>query len=227
MREDIAKVIVTRPRVGGDDGYQLRRGRRQSKDSMLWDNLPKKEGMRSVNIRNYNGKYLSDFLAPIQGFLKKNVGRPWDKVNSEIRKNLKMTSTTQRHVLDHIYNQYVTLKPLFDSDGNPSAPGRWGSTLRDGEYYVDMKGILRRYKAPKSPRKPKEPVKFVPLDDTHCYEFRKGSWFEGTLKVPAQDELERELGSKFHRRMIPQPVWVYRQLSSKEIKRLGLPKISL
>ncbi len=54
-------------------------------------------------------KWLNENLAPLKRFLGKQVGRPWDKVYSEIAENLKPTSTVQQHVRDHI-EDFVALK---------------------------------------------------------------------------------------------------------------------
>lgn len=174
MRKDIAKVIVERPRYGGGGKYQLRQDRRKGKDPLHWESLPKQESLKAVNIRGYNGKYLNDYLAPIKGFLSKNVGRPWDKVNSEIRKHLKPRSTMHRHVLEHIYNGFVELRPMFKEDGTVLRDD--GRPFYDGNWYVDRQGILRAYKEKKRKKvKPKEEIRVI--NDYEEYRKIDGIWY--------------------------------------------------
>jgi len=174
MRKDIAKVIVERPRYGGGGKFQLRQDRRKGKDPLQWEDLPKQESLKAVNIRGYNGKYLNDYLAPIRGFLEKNVGRPWDKVNSEIRKHLKPRSTMHRHVLDHIYRGFVELKPMFRDDGSILDEG--GRPLRSGDLYVDQHGLLKKYKEKKRKKKKSNPD-IRRLNDFEEYQKLDGVWY--------------------------------------------------
>ncbi len=155
MRNDIAKKLVERPRFGGDGKANLRSDRRKGKNPEKWDDLPKKESMKFPNIRYYSGKYLNEYFPPLKGFLRKNVGRPWNKVNSEIREHLRPSSTTQKHVLDHLYRDFVELTPMW-IDGVPhrSDLGYGGEfmPLSPGEFYVDPHGLLKAFKPKKGYR---------------------------------------------------------------------------
>ena len=64
-------------------------------------------------------KTLNENLAPLRRYLESQVGRPWNKVWSEIAKNLKPSSTVQQHVRDHIPD-FVAIK----------------TSLKDGEVWV-------------------------------------------------------------------------------------------
>ena len=105
MREDMAKVIVERPRIGGQGN---RKGRPQS-----FEELPSKEGIRQ---RISDEKGLNENLAPLRCFLANQVGRPWNKVYAEICANLKPTSTVQQHVRTHLAD-FVALKRNCASSG--------------------------------------------------------------------------------------------------------------
>src|SRR5215510_8859532 len=94
----MAKVIVERPRTGGQNN---RKGRRRD-----FDELPGKEGI-SRGVSDH--KNLNVNLAPLRRFLASQVGRPWDKVYAEICANLKPTSTVQQHVRAHLAD-FVALK---------------------------------------------------------------------------------------------------------------------
>lgn len=92
MRKDMAKVIVERPRLGGGKS----KGRR---GNVPFEDMPSCEGMRRPHE---NSKSLNENLPPLRRYLHSQIGRPWDKVYSDICKNLRPTSTIQQHVRDHV-----------------------------------------------------------------------------------------------------------------------------
>jgi len=116
MRADMAKVIVERPRR---KGYATRAGR----PSHVED-LPSTEGMRAPHVRHWGGKELNENLAPLKRFLISRVGQPWDKVYSEISENLRVDSTVQAHVRDHV-TDFVAVN----------------CSLRDGKIWVHDYGV--------------------------------------------------------------------------------------
>lgn len=91
MRSDMAKVIVERPRFGGSWSKEY--------PAPDWDAQPRRESLRA---RWRSRKGLNENLAPLRRYLRKQVGRPWDDVYSEICANLRVTSTVQQHVRDHV-----------------------------------------------------------------------------------------------------------------------------
>lgn len=102
MREDMARVIVVRPRIKPRNN---RKGRR-----LKYDDLPKHEGMRRCNGLRGDRKELNENLAPLRRYLESQVGRPWDKVYSEIAARLRVDSAVQQHVRDHL-RDFVAVKP--------------------------------------------------------------------------------------------------------------------
>lgn len=76
MRKDMAKVIVTRPRIV--DSVR-RRGRARSDDL-----LPKGVGLRRDAMEHGGFKALNENLAPLRRYLERQVGRSWNKVFGEI-----------------------------------------------------------------------------------------------------------------------------------------------
>lgn len=112
MRNDMAKVIVERPRRAG---YATSPGRAVHNP----DCMPSKQGMRAPHVRHYGGKELNENLAPLKRFLMSRVGQPWNEVFSEISKNLRVTSTVQAHVRDHV-TDFVSVN----------------TSVRDGEIWV-------------------------------------------------------------------------------------------
>lgn len=133
MRDDMAKVIVERPRI--PDRFE-RKGRARP-----LEDLPQHEGMRRPHLLNSWGKELNENLQPLRRYLERQVGRPWDKVYAEIAKNLRADNTVQQHVRDHL-KDFVAVTPrrVFEGWRNRSGSGLWYQPL-----YVDpVTGLLCR-----------------------------------------------------------------------------------
>ena len=150
MRGDMAKVVVERPRTGG---HGARRGR-ACRDVDL---LPKRKGLQRAALEKGDRKQPSDYLAPLRRYLLSQVGRPWNKVWSEICGQLRPTSTMQQHVRDHVFD-FVAVRGVHIRDGEIYIAHPWGPTrpLRESwiELWVDPRtGILRRNRNPWSFRK--------------------------------------------------------------------------
>ena len=94
MRDDMAKVIVERPRI---PAFNCRKGRPQA-----LEDLPAREGMRRPHALRGDRKELNENLTPLRRYLERQVGRPWDKVYSEIAAHLRVDNTVQQHVRDHL-----------------------------------------------------------------------------------------------------------------------------
>ncbi len=140
MRDDIAKVIVERPRARRR-WAKAEKGIRRTKE---WKNhdAPTKMPMQPAEGER---KHFTDLLAPLEGLIKKNIGRPWDKVYKEICEHLKPNSTMQKHVLDHVKRDLVERNCQFDVNGFPwRSPGRYEMPLGKGELYVDKQGFIRK-----------------------------------------------------------------------------------
>lgn len=142
MREDMFKVIVERPRWG----------RKYAKKSKLrYDKCPDRKratGRRMVLEHAGYTKSLNENLAPLKRYLDKQVGRPWNKVYSEICQNLDTGSTVKQHVRDHL-TDFILVKVSVDPSGRlysanawgkPEAPDHWWAKL-----YVDPNdGLIKR-----------------------------------------------------------------------------------
>lgn len=147
MREDMPKVVVERERLYGNTGYHHYRASRKHNIS---EEAPYGEGIRRPY--DWDRKSLNENLSPLRGFLRSRVGKPWDKVYSEISENLKPSSAVQQHVRDHV-KTYVTLELIVKSDGYYSRGTRnWEQRLYKGSMYVDKNGILRVLKRDLPPK---------------------------------------------------------------------------
>jgi hypothetical protein len=143
MREDMSKVVIERPRWGHRLPSSKTRLRIRCYDpEKEYDNLPKRvSGSRSKHIRAGEIKYFSDLLGPLRRFLRKNVGRPWDMVYSEMKESLDDRKVTGRHVFEHVDGEVET-HAFIDGDGELY---KWGYSGRRSVYgfYVDPRtGLL-------------------------------------------------------------------------------------
>jgi hypothetical protein len=133
MREDMAKVIVERPRI---KPRNARKGR-----SGAIDDLPHREGMRRGHQLRGETKSFNDNLAPLRRYLEAQVGRPWNKVYSEIAAGHHVDSTVQHHLRGHL-RDFVDVAPRRGLSG-------WDRAFRSGLWiqplYVDpVNGLLCR-----------------------------------------------------------------------------------
>ena len=147
MREDMSKLIVARARL--NSGAQ-RKGRAKDLEDM-----PLHEGMRRAQELRGNPKYLNENLAPLRRFLERQVGRPWNKVYADIAAHLRVTSTVQQHVRDHLHDFVaVVARENIRSKRGASPGGIWGQ-----EFYVHPStGLLCRtdkLRKAKARRRPK------------------------------------------------------------------------
>jgi hypothetical protein len=172
MREDMAQVIVERPRrmFGAP-----RKGRERT-----FDQMPAREGMRRPHLLNGNPKEFNEYLAPLRRYLEGQVGRPWDKIYSEIAKRLRVDNAVQQHVREQLHD-FVAIHAVMDFAGER----RWRQDL-----YVDpTTGLLCR-----TDRLPQEkvrlrarhnrqarPVERVPLAIDRDLRLIEGIWYEVRL----------------------------------------------
>ena len=108
MREDMAKVIVERPRHGG--GLKYPRGSTRANDSLSIDQWHGREAMKRPWQQWSKQKHLNENLAPLRRFLRSRLGRPWDKVYGEICQRINRDSAVQLHIWQHLA-QYVCTDP--------------------------------------------------------------------------------------------------------------------
>lgn len=146
MRKDMSKVIVERPRTGrAVAGLRPGRTRALVDD----DGEPiKVKGAREPKGRAVKTKNLNETLNPLKRYLASNVGRPWNKVYSEISEHLKPTSTVQQHVRDHLQD-FVAMKTRMKGGKVVVSSARFGGERPLEEdfslYYVHPRtGLLRK-----------------------------------------------------------------------------------
>ena len=188
MRPDMAKVIVERPRIKSW-AWQKPKGYAKRMKDYGDDGPPRREGIRS---RWHNGsKCLNEHLGPLRRYLDTQVGRPWDKVFSEICAHIDRSNPVQDHVRDHVEQYVVTNVLLVDGVACHGGGDRnYGKPLREtgwkAWYVCPKSGLLRKVKiVPKAIRQAKKkiipPVR-VRVSDTLQCRFFDDAWHLVTLK---------------------------------------------
>lgn len=183
MREDMAKKLVgdthrTTPRITWKD----RRAASKTKIRKDPDALPKRERMKERY--GYDLKEFGEFFPPLLGYLKKNAGRPWSKVFSDLSKSLKGGGAVIDHVYVHLW-QFVERNPKWIDGWPHSAEFRHKgehSPLRKGDFYVDRYGILREVKKKQPRPKGKKQDRRVIISDLEQYRRINGVWFHVYFK---------------------------------------------
>jgi hypothetical protein len=221
MREDMARVIVERPRI---KAFNVRKGRGGDFDAM-----PRREGMRRGHAERGDRKELNENLAPLRRYLVRQVGRPWDKVYSEIAARLRVDSAVQQHVRDHLHD-FVAIAPRRNIRS-------WRSSLRPGlwwqELYVDPRtGLLCRTDRLPEERsrriarrnRPKPAVERIALAEDRELRLIEGLWYEVSL-APLPEPVYRA-----YREIIKRPLAPYSRNgrifeADMEIRRLASPAV--
>jgi hypothetical protein len=161
MRADLKDVIVNTGRRKSD--YKRKPLRNLNEEQI--EALPYREGIRPKSIY----RDLTDRLKPLYGFLKKNAGRPWNDVFSEICEHADPRNIRGKHLRDH-----VRLLVIGSGGREDFLWWHW----RHIAFYVDEKGILRyngerkRYKY-----KPELNPDRCQIGD-NFYERTNGCWFQ-------------------------------------------------
>jgi hypothetical protein len=154
MRPDMVKVIVERERTGHIRNYHLARHKKKFNPKDLEEAVTH-EGM-AVRHKYFYGdaKSLNENLSPLKGFLRSRVGKPWNKVYSELNAFVNPKNPVQMHIRQHV-NGYVALHVHKDRYGNYYRDSPWVGRIlfKVGELYVNHEGILCEAKAPKQKTK--------------------------------------------------------------------------
>jgi hypothetical protein len=176
MRPDMAKVIVERPRHGSrargqGKGYRKKIGR------IPWEDQPHRERIKPFNY----SKTLNEHLGPLRRYLLSQVGRPWNKVFSEICAHINRRNPVQDHVRDHVAD-YVALHVRLINGVPYLVAGYWvDRPLSEGYhllYVCPRTGLLKRVPRKSRKRKPEKRKTPLPLqrDPEHYFCFCQSAW---------------------------------------------------
>ncbi len=138
------------------------------------DDMP---GRQSIRHGRWNDqKELSETPYPLRRFLWSKIGSRWNDVYSEIRKNIRFDSTTQRHILQHLFDIIETKVIRENGKLKRLDYGIVDFGTYFDELYVDPDdGII---KVNKSRRKvyPKREITRIRVSDSVFYAKKDGLW---------------------------------------------------
>ncbi len=213
MRKDMSKVIVERPRTGA--GWD-RKGRTRALADDEDAPLRARDREQTTHPTRRRTKALNENLAPLRRFLESSVGRPWNKVQSELSEHIRPTSTVQQHVLDHVKDFVATNTAM--RDGKVVVYGRFSRKAEPIEsswalLYVHPKtGLLKKNRAYRQPppaqRKKDRPDErrreLGPFRQAH--RFADGAWWDVVIEPnPTRIETVRDAQNHIVRSRVPLP----------------------
>lgn len=239
MRSDMAQVVTEKPRSGGR--VKTPKGSKKEYQWEVRNECEKhREKIRLKWDRTYYEKQFTDVLGPIVGYLRKQVGRKWDHVFSDICHNLPNNSLNTSHVRDHIKGFVETDVILIDgvpyeSDGIHKIEGY----SHYPQFYVHpVTGILcklENHRKYRYRRDIKKIGKDVPGEKDKQYHCVDGVWYILTLRKAVYlayryTSLLYDMGYKMsldkyeRQKLYGDDLYCFAktQLNKKEIKKAGL-----
>lgn len=167
------------------------------------------------------GKTQRDNLNPLRKFIEANVGRPWDKVYSEICAKNDPRNISQYHLRSHVY--HLIEKDVVMINNIPHhGQGRWGYLSpiyhfqhNGGLYIHPVTGLVCQVKHKRPSyrtRKPKE-VTHIDLDAGESYQKRDGVWYRIRQQLTSY-----RLGGLVCEKMVE----LRSVVGAKELKKAGL-----
>ena len=185
MRADMHKVVVERERHGSTRKSRKWGQRLTFIPDADYDGQP--TFVSSARGRQYgcDSKGFSDVLGPLKGFLRSNLGRPWDKVFSELRQGLDVRKVTGRHIFDH-------LESMVEKECSIGADQELCVFPRGHEvsgFYVHPGTKLLCFTPPPSKRERKkqrliqQQINELRIDETNSFTLMGGQWYFVTYEI--------------------------------------------
>jgi hypothetical protein len=218
MREDMAKVLVERPRKGGCGKERSRQNRHETRQfckNVAIDNdleTANFRGMKRVHTSKPNSlddkKQVNENLNPLRRFLQSRIGQPWDKVYSEIMSRLNLNNAVQYHVWQHLIQLGEVETKTYTEGNTVMAAGLGGpqsmtTSYGREEFYVDPKnGTLRQTKLKSSKYRrdttPSNESYYDPKQPLTQYHKVDGIWFEFKFREATAEEKKQESFGEMH-----------------------------
>lgn len=187
MRSDMAKVVTERPRRGHGN-KSMKTSKTLSKDEIvdyaedLDDAGPTRHKVSRRGQYGWDAKEFSDLLGPLRGFLRKQVGRPWNKVHSELCKHLDRRSVSGSHIWDHV-NSEVEQHGYLEGKLVMALPRySWRPRRVEGLYVHPISGLLQWAPKQRYRYRPRVDPTLRKLDDQTELRQMDGIWYKLSYK---------------------------------------------
>lgn len=102
MRDDFAKQLTERERIGHSRSYADVRGLKAFKHVDQY--FGGRESMKARHRLNYQTKSFNENLNPLKGWLHSCIGKQWDKCYGELRKKFDARKVVNAHILEHLFD---------------------------------------------------------------------------------------------------------------------------
>jgi hypothetical protein len=182
MRSDMGRVVIERPRSGSSNkSPKIRHFSGRIDQEGDYDGLTRLPSSR-YKIYGFAPKILeksfTDVLGPLRRYLRKNVGRPWDKVYGEAKKVLQSGGWGVQHVFETHFLGEVDRAVYLDEKGRLYSL-RYKYLPTVAGFYVHPKtGLLRYAPEARTRREPRrQRTDLIPLDDGRYYVLIRDLWF--------------------------------------------------
>lgn len=160
MRRDHHKLICEKERHGSSNKFHYVRHKKNflaASNDWEWEEIEEDDeitfrstqriSMKRPYKIDESWKELTDFISPLQGFVRKNVGRVWNDVFSEFCAQYDQRSVLTKHLFQHLKG-FVERKMVEREDGQLYSMSRYNGwrSLEEGyeQFYVDPRdGILK------------------------------------------------------------------------------------
>jgi hypothetical protein len=188
VRRDWAKCTTERPRYGRGWAITKKFGGKVRVSPDREHDYPEEYGgfRSSSRKRQVNAKGFSDFLSPLRGAIRKNIGRPWDDVFGEFCQVLDRRGLSGYHIWTHLMWEVETNTYLGEDGEVYGRPAFGGRPSKVERFYVHPLTGLLLYKEPRRFRRLKnEPKPDFPVPENEPQVYRKidGLWFRCLLSV--------------------------------------------
>ena len=223
MRPDMSKILTERERR---KSWKQRSGTRLDRVDRDPELCRKREGIRPRG-RGRDHKDLNENLSALYRYLDKQVGRPWDKVYSEIVAVAPNVNQTFAHIYTHVWQVVERHVVMIDRKPHYHTAGWRGRGLvplqsygRPQYYVCPHSGLLKRAPVERARRHRREIDPYtIRLSELERIQRRMGIWYRDLSKwvfIPRNPErpLSVDRWEIQHDRTL--------QLSTKELRACGL-----
>ena len=231
MRHDMEKVLTEPARSNSDVPSRKTGGKISLKLIDADDHGSTRLPVSRYRQYGYDRREFGNRLGPLRRFLRANIGRPWNKINSEIFKHISHRTVSGRRLLEHI-GWEVQKNCSIGSDGVIYQQPRYGRALPvSGLYVHPINGLLcwqepisydRLEKKRKAQAEVEKKKVMLRQSDKQAYFKINGLWYVAVFFPENSPNLQKFQGTLIENLAGRFCIMRKRQLSRKELKMAGI-----